>query len=422
MKNFLINGGKKLSGSVAIGGSKNASLPIIAATLLSKEKSVLKNVPDIADIHKMIEILNHIGVKTEFSDNTLTIDPSEFEYQELPKELVCHMRASILLAGPMLARFKEVDMGFPGGCVLGKRSVESHVRGLSQLGAKLVENHSKIHMKADKLTGGKIVLPEFSVTGTENVITAAVMAEGDSEIHIAAAEPHVADLCHMLNGMGAKIEGIGSHTLKIQGVTELKGAEHSIVPDYLEAGTFILAGAITNSPIEVTNFNPDDLHLFLEKLTELGVKLEIKEHSCKIIDASNLKAISEVKTAVHPGFPTDLLAPFTVLLTQAEGVSKIFETLFNGRFNFLYELEKMGVKQELLNAHQAIVIGKAELKGSTVASCDIRAGAAMVLAALAAHGETLITDIRYIDRGYENLDKKLQSLGAEIKRVDINEG
>lgn len=420
MKNFLIQGGKKLSGSVSIGGSKNASLPIIAACLLTEEVSTLTNIPDIADIHRMTEILDRIGVKCDFNNGTLTIDPSNLEYQELPKDLVCHMRASILLAGPMLARFNEVDMGFPGGCVLGKRSIEAHEIGLAKLGAKLVENHTKIHMKAEKLVGNTIILPEFSVTATENVIMAAVLAEGKTEIRIAAAEPHVADLCNCLVGMGAKIEGIGSHTLKITGVKKLKGANHKIVPDYLEAGTFILAGLVTGSEIEVTDFNPEDLDLFFEKLEEIGAKFELGKHSCRTLPSKKLVATSQIKTGVHPGFPTDLLSPFTILLTQAEGVSKIFETLFDGRFSFLYELEKMGLKVEIMNAHQAIIIGKAKLKGTNVVSCDIRAGAAMVLAALAAEGETLITDIRYIDRGYQDFDKKLHQLGADIHRVDIS--
>lgn len=421
MKNFLIRGGKKLSGEVSIGGSKNASLPIIAACLLSKEVSTLTNVPDIDDIHRMIEILDRIGVKTSFVEGTLTIDPSQLKYQELPKDIVCHMRASILLAGPMLARFGEVDMGFPGGCVLGKRSVEAHIIGLEGLGAKTLEDKTKIHLKAKNLQGNCVILPEFSVTATENVIMAAVLAEGETEIRIAAAEPHVIDLCNCLNSMGAKIEGVGSHTLNITGVTELKGANYSVVSDYLEAGTFILAGLVTGSDITVKDFNPGDLDLFFQKLQEMGANLEIGFDSCKVLPSPNLTALnSQIKTAVHPGFPTDLLSPFTSLLTQAEGVSKIFETLFDGRFSFLYELEKMGLKVEIMNSHQAIIIGKAKLKGTNVASCDIRAGAAMVLAALAAEGETLITDIRYIDRGYQDMDKKLQALGADIERVDIN--
>ncbi len=419
MKNFLIQGRKQLSGSVKIGGSKNAALPIIAAALLTEQETTLHNIPAIEDIYKIMDILNHLGVETEFENNTMKIDPSKMKAKELPHELVCHMRASILLAGPLLARFGQAKMAYPGGCVLGKRPVDTHVLGLEKLGAKTLENSTKIHMKAKQLTGNTVILSEFSVTATENIIMAACLAEGKSEIRIAAAEPHVADLCKFLVAMGAKIEGIGTHTLKIKGVKKLKGVEYSVVADYLEAGTFILAAAVTDSELEIKNFNPEDLDLFFEKLEEVGVKYELKKNSVKVLRGGEYKSISHLKTAVHPGFPTDLLAPFTVLLTQAEGVSKIFETLFDGRFNFLFELEKMGASIELINPHQALVIGKKSLRGVPVASCDIRAGAATVLAGLCADGETLITNVQYIDRGYERFDEKLRDLGASIERVEI---
>lgn len=417
MKNFLIKGGKKLSGTVKVGGSKNAVLPIIAASLLSEERTTLRNVPEIEDVFQMIKILEHLNVKTEFKDHTLTIDPSNLENKEIGKDLVCKMRSSILLAGPLVGRFKEVDMGFPGGCVLGKRSVDTHILAFDKLGAKLVENHTKIHLKAEELVGTEIILSEFSVTGTENVVIAASVAKGTTIIKTAAAEPHVQDLCHFLNAMGAKISGIGSHTLVIEGVDQLRGVDYKVRADYLEAGTFLLAGAITDSQIEVTDFETEDLDLFFEKLEEVGVVFEKNKNSARIISSKNLKAISNLKTAVHPGFPTDLFAPFSVLLTQADGVSKIFETLFEGRFNYIFELEKMYAKVELLNPHQGLIIGPNKLRGVPVASCDIRAGAGIVLAALVAEGETLVTNINYIDRGYEKLDEKLNSLGADIQRV-----
>jgi len=419
MKNFIIQGGKSLSGTVSVNGSKNAALPIMAATLLTKETSVLTNVPDISDVHKMIEIMESLGATVNFENNTLTISPENISFHELDDKLVCHMRSSLLLAGPLLARFREVDMGYPGGCVLGKRPVDTHIEGFKALGAEVIDIEERIHLKAPEMKAAKIILPEFSVTATENIIIAASLIEGTTELHIAAAEPHVADLCHFLNKMGANITGIGSHTLYITGAAELHGAEHNIVPDYLEAGTLILAGIVTDGIVTVENFNPDDLALFFERLSEIGVRYELKEHSCTVYPSKNLKAPSEIKTGVHPGFPTDLLAPFTILLTQVEGVSKIFETLFNGRFSYLYELEKMGVKLEILNSHQALIIGNGPLRGKTVASHDIRAGAAMILAGLAAEGETLITDIKYTDRGYEKLDEKLNSLGANIQRIEI---
>ncbi len=418
MKNYKIQGGHKLSGSVRIGGSKNATLPIMCAALLSEEKTVLHNVPDIEDVKKMREIFEGIGVKTTFEDGTLEIDPSGISNAPIANELVCNMRASLLLAGPLLGRFGEIDMGYPGGCVLGKRPLDTHILGFEKLGAKALETETKVHLKADKLVGNLIILSEFSVTGTENIIIAAAVAEGNSEIRIAACEPHVEDLCKFLNSMGAKITGLGTHTLSIEGVSSLSGTEHTVVSDYLEAGTFILAGAVTNSTLEVTNFNTHDLDIFFEKLEEAGVNIEMTENGCIVHENGPYKAIPHIKTAVHPGFPTDLLAPFTILLTQCEGVSKIFETLFEGRFSFLFEIEKMGAKIELLNPHQALIIGKSNLQGVPVASCDIRAGAAVVLAALAAEGETLVTNIKYIDRGYEKFEDKLRSLGADIERVE----
>ena len=417
MKNFLIKGGKKLSGSISVEGSKNAVLPIIAASLLTTQPTTLTNVPEIEDVYQITRILNFLNVKTEFSNGTLKIDPSNLENKYIEDEFVKNMRASILLAGALIGRFKEANMGYPGGCVLGKRSVDTHILAFAKLGAQLVENHTKIHLRAEKLIGTEITLSEFSVTGTENIVMAAVLAEGETVIKIAAAEPHVQDLCIFLNKMGAKIEGIGSHTLKITGVNSLSGVEHKVRADYLEAGTLILAGAITNSQIEVTDFETEDLDLFFEKLEEIGVVFEKTKNTAKIISSSDLSAISSLKTAVHPGFPTDLFAPFSVLLTQASGVSKIYETLFEGRFNYLFELEKMDGRVELLNPHQALVIGPRQLKGVPVASCDIRAGAAVVLAALVAEGETLITNINYIDRGYQKLDEKLNSLGADIQRI-----
>lgn len=417
MKNFLVKGGKKLAGTVSVDGSKNAVLPIISAALLTSQKTILRNVPSIEDVYQMINILNFLNVKTEFKDNILTIDPSSLENKFIEHEFVCKMRASILLAGSLVGRFKEANMGYPGGCVLGKRSVDTHILAFEKLGAKLVENHTKIHLKADKLTGTEIVLSEFSVTGTENIIMAAVLAEGVTVIKTAAAEPHVQDLCNFLNAMGAKIEGVGTHALTITGVTSLSAVDYTIRADYLEAGTLLLAGAITNSPIEVVGFETEDLDLFFEKLEEVGVKFSKTKNSAKIIEATNLKPLDNLKTGVHPGFPTDLFAPFSILLSQANGVSKIFETLFEGRFNYLFELEKMSGRVELLNPHQALIIGPQKLKAMPVASCDIRAGAAIVLAALVAEGETLITNINYIDRGYQKLDQKLNSLGADIQRV-----
>ncbi len=416
MPNFLVKGGVPLKGTVEISGSKNAALPIICASLLSKEKSVIKNVPNIADIHSLIKILKSLGAKISFEKNILIIDPSNLKKQKLPEDVIERMRASILIIGPLLHRFGEIKMPFPGGCVLGKRPVFAHTYGLKELGVKIIDETKGLHLKAKKLKGKKIILPELSVTATENMVMAAVLAEGKTEIRLSATEPHVQDLCFFLKKMGAKISGIGTNSIKITGVKKLKGITYSITGDYLEAGTLALAAAVTKGDVLIKGINPDHLDSFWQKLSEAGVEFKLDKNSVHIFPSKELKPIKDLKTAVYPGFATDLQAPFSVLLTQGSGVSKIFETLFEGRLNYLFELEKMGARIEFLNSHQALIIGPKKLKGVPISSCDIRAGAAMVIAALSADGETEISNINYIDRGYEGLDKKLRALGAQIKR------
>ncbi|MFA6917878.1 MAG: UDP-N-acetylglucosamine 1-carboxyvinyltransferase [Candidatus Gracilibacteria bacterium] len=418
MRKFEVIGGKPLKGTVTVSGSKNAALPIICASLLTKEKVTLENIPDIEDIHAMIEILKALGVKISFAKNILSMDSGGLKkISQLPEKLIKQMRASILIIGPLLARLGEVKMAFPGGCVLGKRSVHAHTHSLKCLGAKILDATGGLHLKTNKLVGAKIVLPELSVTATENAVMASVLAEGETEIRLAAAEPHVQDLCNYLNKMGAKISGIGTNILKIKGVKSLKGIKYKITGDYLEAGTFAIAAVATKGDVEIKGIDPDQLDSFWQKLDEMGAKFTLSKDSVHIHPSKTLEAVQMLRTAVYPSFATDLQAPFTVLLTQAKGVSKVFETLFEGRLNYLFELEKMGARLEFLNPHQAIIIGPRQLKGIPISSCDIRAGAAMVIAALVAGGKTEISNINYIDRGYEKLDEKLQKLGASIKRI-----
>lgn len=417
MSKFVIKGGKKLAGEVHISGSKNAALPILCAAMLTDEKVTLHNVPDIADIHSMISILESFGAKAEFSNNTVQIQAANLKKQDAPDELVQKMRASILILGAFLPRFGELKMAFPGGCVLGKRSVDSHTYGFKQLGCEILDDRKGLHLRCQKLVGNKIILPELSVTATENAIMAAVLAEGKTEIRLAAAEPHVQDLCLFLNKMGAKISGIGTNNLQIEGVRKLHGVTYYITGDYLEAGTFAIAAVITKGDVLIKGINPEHLDSFWQKLEEIGAKFEISEDSVHIFPAEELHAVSMLRTAVYPSFPTDLQAPFAVLLTQTKGVSKVFETLFEGRLNYLFELEKMDAHIEFLNPHQALIIGPTKLKGMPISSCDIRAGAAMVIAALVANGQTEISNISYIDRGYEHLDLKLKSIGADILRI-----
>ncbi len=416
MPKFIINGGKKLHGIVTVSGSKNAALPIMCAALLTKEKVILENVPDIEDIHSMMKILTEFGAKIKFRNHVMEIDASKLKNKHANHGLIQKMRASILILGPLLQRLGEVKMAFPGGCVLGKRSVDSHTHGLRQLGCQVVDAEKGLHLKCKKLKGTKIILPELSVTATENTLMAAVLAGGSTEIRLSACEPHVQDLCCFLNKMGAKILSIGTNNLKITGVKSLKGVKYKITGDYLEAETFAIAAVATKGTLTIKGINPDHLDSFWQKLEEIGGKFKLSESSVMIYPSANLEATKMLRTAVYPSFPTDLQAPFTVLLTQAHGVSKIFETLFEGRLNYLFELEKMGAHIEFLNPHQALVIGPRELRNIPISSCDIRAGAAMVIAALIAKGKTEISNIYYIDRGYEKFDEKLRSVGADIER------
>ncbi len=420
MPKFIVTGGQPLRGSVKIHGSKNAALPILAATLLTDEPCTLHNVPDISDVHAFVELLGGLGAEVTFEENTITVHAAEIRVSDLPSELVKQMRASLLLLGPLLARCQEVEMDFPGGCVLGKRSINAHTHALEALGATITENNSRLQAKAPKLKGANIIMAEASVTATENAIMAAALAEGKTEIHWAAMEPHVQDLCHFLVSMGAVISGIGTPTLYVEGVEKLHGTEYTVTSDYLATGTLAIAALLTRGEVTLEGIVPDHLDSFWQKLEEVGAPFELGPNWVRINslpEGQYLKPVEQLKTAVFPGFATDLQAPFTVLLTQADGESRVFETLFEGRLNYLFELERMGAELTVHNPQQATIHGPARLKGAPIVSCDIRAGAAMVLAALTAEGTTEISDIRYIDRGYERLDETLRSLGAKIERI-----
>lgn len=419
MTKLIVEGGHPLRGNVRIQGSKNASLPILAATLLTDEPCTLHHIPDISDVHSFLDILKTLGTKVQFENNTVTLHTPQITHSEAPMDLVKQMRASILLLGPMLARHGSISMGFPGGCVLGKRPTHVHEQALESLGAQMEVTAQGLRASANKLVGNKIIMAESSVTATENALMAAVLAQGTTEIYLAAMEPHVQDLCHFLNRMGAAISGIGCPTLVIEGVDRLHGAEYEVTSDYLVTGTLALAALLTRGEVTLEGIVPHHLNSFWEKLQEAGAPLTLTESSVTLHPLQEntfFRAIDSLKTAIHPGFATDLQAPFSVLLTQAEGESRIFETLFEGRLNYLFELEKLGAKIELLNPQQAAIHGPTRLKGAAITSCDIRAGAAMILAALVAQGRTEISDIRYIDRGYERLDEILKRLGAKIWR------
>ena len=416
---YRVRGGIPLVGDVNIGGSKNAALPLIAAALLATGETVLENVPRLRDTVAMLKILDFLGAQTSFENGTVRINADTLKNQAIPAEYVSSLRGSIVLLGPLLARFGVVEMSYPGGCVLGKRPVQAHIEAFKQMGAEDMSTDQVLHLQG-KLEASHVVLTEFSVTATENVAMAAALLQGETRIDMAAGEPHVQDMERFLVEMGAEVDGIGGHTVRVRGSKTLHGTRHRVISDYLEAGVMILAALVTHGKLRLHDVDPEHLLNVLSLLKRHGAVFKYDPDEKSLLVDGELSAMTamKVQTNIFPGFPTDLQAPMGVAMTQAKGVSRIFEVLFEGRMAYLYELEKMGAHVEILNAHQALIIGPTPLKGRTVASNDIRAGAAMVLAALCAEGETTITDVRYIERGYEKLEDKLRNLGAKIERVE----
>lgn len=420
---FIVKGNKALKGEFTASGSKNAALPIMAATLLSPEEFTLRNVPDIQDVRTMLTIMKHIGSEYSFSDNVLRIKTPSIKTTDIPLDMVKTMRASILLMGPLLARAKNIRIGYPGGCVLGKRPVDTHLDAFKALGVSVREEDNMIIMDASNARANKVVLKEISVTATENILIFSAGLPGETEIRLAAQEPHVQDLCSFLISAGTFMKGEGTHVINVSGGQPIHGIEHRIISDYLEIGTIAIAAAGTCGDVTIHDVRQHDLDALWQKLDEAGVILDFLQggRSVRVRGVKRLEAVSKLDTGIFPKFPTDLQAPFMVLMTQAHGVSKVFETLFEGRLNYLFEMEKMGARFEFLNPHQAIIIGPTPLNAAPIASCDIRAGAGMIVAALMAEGTTEVTSIKYIDRGYERLDEKLRQLGANIVRVQTEE-
>ncbi|MEK7562880.1 MAG: UDP-N-acetylglucosamine 1-carboxyvinyltransferase [Patescibacteria group bacterium] len=417
---YRIRGGTPLRGDVTVSGSKNAALPLIAGSVLCAGETVLRNVPKLRDIEVMLEILQFLGADTSFQDGTVRIRTDRLSSKPIPAEFVGKLRGSIVLLGPLLARFGVVEMAYPGGCVLGKRPVGAHVMALVQMGATNMSTEESLHLQGT-LRPSRVILPEFSVTATESAMLAAALLPGETRIDVAAAEPHVQDVQKFITTLGARVEGMGTHTVIVHGQKTLACAEHTVINDYLEMGVLALAAVVTRGKVRIHGADPEQLVMFLDALKRMGAiwKYDPAEKTLFVDgELSSLNAL-KVQTLIYPGFPTDLMAPMGVALTQAKGVSRIFETLFEGRMAYLYELEKMGAHVEVLNAHEALIIGPTPLRGRLVASNDIRAGAAMVLAGLCADGETTITDVRYIERGFDKLDDKLRSLGASIERIEV---
>ncbi|MDD3120269.1 MAG: UDP-N-acetylglucosamine 1-carboxyvinyltransferase [Candidatus Gracilibacteria bacterium] len=414
-----VAGGQTLSGEITISGSKNASLPIIAASLLFK-KVTLKNIPHIGDVQTFLTLIESFGVKYSFDGNILKMDNSHIIAKNLDIGLIKKIRVGIFLLGALLPRFKELNIPYPGGCNIGKRSIDDHIKGFEALGFKNLSRGDNVYLKG-KLKDGDVVLnAQFSVTATENLLIGSIIRNGKTTIKLAAIEPHVLNLIDFLNKGGAKITLLYDHTIIINGVKSLKEEiKFEVISDYIESGTFIVFGALAAKKyIDIKNARIADLTVFLEKAEEAGVKFEdlgndiLRVHKC-----NNLKAV-DIQTNVYPGFPTDLQSPFSVLLSQANGISKIHEVLFEGRLNYLIELEKMKGHPAILNPHEALIFGKTQLKGTTVSSWDLRAGVAMIIAGTIAKGITHITNVEYIERGYENIIGKLDKLGVKVETID----
>ena len=415
MSSYIIEGGQKLEGTVKISGSKNSSLPIIAATILNAGKTTLYNVPNIQDTQMMYKILETLGGKIEKKNGKVKIDTSKIEKFEIPPELMHKMRSSVILAGALLGRYKKAIFSYPGGCDIGSRPIDLHLKSFEKLGIEVNQNHGNIECKAEKIKGEKIDLDFPSVGATENAILASVLASGTTTITNAAREPEIIDLQNFLNKMGAKIEGAGTDKIQIEGVKTLKDISYNIMPDRIEAGSFLCFTAATKGNVILENVNPTHITPIINKLEEAECKIEINRNKIKILAPKKLKAI-DIKTMPYPGFPTDMQSIFVSMLTIAKGTSIIVENIFESRYKFTQELIRMGAKITI-EGKSAIVKGTRKLYGANVNATDLRGGAALVLAGIVAKGETTIENIEYILRGYENLNKKLENLGVNIKMV-----
>lgn len=415
MEKIVIHGGERLSGEVEISGSKNASLPCIIATLLTDEPCILYNVPQLEDVKTICSLLKVLGKKIELKKNIVSVKPGDNLHPFAPYELVSKMRASILVMGPLLARTKRAKVSLPGGCAIGSRPINLHLQGLTQLGAKIVLEEGYVILTTNKLNGTKIVFDFPSVGATENLLMTASLSAGKTIIENAACEPEVVDLANFLNQMGARINGAGTRTIQIIGVKKLQGAEHQVIPDRIETGTFLFAGAITGSKITLQKVIPEHLELVLAKLCEAGAKIERDKDSISISSDKEFKPV-DIETLPYPGFPTDMQAQWMTLMSVAKGKSIIRETVFENRFLHVGELQRMGAKIEI-KGNTAIVEGVKDLSGAPVKATDLRASAALLLAGLVARGKTEISEIYHLERGYENIVTKLRNLGARIRKI-----
>jgi len=419
MDKFVIRGGNPLLGTVRISGAKNAALPAMAAALLTEEPVILENIPQVRDIETTRKLLAAMGAEVELgygrAQHRTTICCKNLASPEASYELVKTMRASTLVLGPLVARCGRARVSLPGGCAIGARPIDLHIKGLERLGAEITQEHGYIEASAQRLKGAEVVFDKITVTGTEDLLMAATLAEGETIMQNCAREPEVADLADLLNKMGARIEGAGTPTIRVQGVAKLHGAKHRIIPDRIEAGTFIVAGALTGGDINVAGCDPRHLGALLQKLEEVGVKTRHTADSVRVMGDVPLKA-ADIVTEEYPGFPTDMQAQYMALATQADGTSTVTENIFENRFMHAQELVRMGANIKI-EGRRAIVRGKTPLSAAAVLASDLRASASLVLAALVADGETIIDRVYHIDRGYERIEEKLRGVGAQIRRI-----
>jgi UDP-N-acetylglucosamine 1-carboxyvinyltransferase len=418
MDKFVIKGGPRLQGEIPVGGSKNSALPALAAALLTGEPVTLRRIPRVRDIRTMQRLLVDIGSQAEVDGETIRLHTPRIVSSEAPYELVKTMRASSLVLGPLVARTGRARVSLPGGCAIGARPINLHLQGLEQLGARIHQSHGYIEAEAPEgLRGAAIHFDRITVTGTEDLVMAAVLARGETMLRNAAREPEVADLCALLVKMGAQIEGAGTSTIHIRGVEKLHGADHTIIPDRIEAGTFLIAGAITGGDLKIVDCVPEHLGALGAKLLQAGAEItQTDSTSMQICAPKRLRSV-DVTTEEYPGFATDLQAQYMALMTQAHGIAIVVETIFENRFMHAQELARMGANIRL-EGRQAIVAGPSDLTGAGVIASDLRASASLVLAALAGRGETVIDRVYHIDRGYEKIEAKLARVGAQIRRVE----
>lgn len=417
MSKFIIHESKNLHGEIAVMGAKNAAMKMIAACILIPGKVVLENVPDISDVDKLVEILKEDGAQIERLSHTLTLDTTNMRGNDPNPLLVKKFRGSIVLIGPYLARFGKISLPQPGGCNLGTRSIDTHLRAFENIGTKTTCDDKMNHLKLDNNLGGEITLEEASVTGTENIIMSQVLGKQETIIRNTATEPQITDLINFLNNAGAKITGAGTRTLTIKGVEKLHETTYRVMPDPFETATFICLAIVTQSELKIINCNPIDMYPFLDKIKEIGVDLELGDDYILVKKSDSLKP-TDIVADIHPGFSTDMLSPMGLVLTKATGISHINEKLFENRLGYLKELQKMGANVKILNEHEAEITGPTPLEGAQIESLDLRAGATVILAGLAASGTTEILNAEIVYRGYENIDERLRQLGADIERVE----